>query len=385
MAAPARIEVVAGPGTGKQLELAVGESAVIGRGDRVALSIPDRTVSKEHVALEHTPSGVLVRDLGSRHRATVDGRVVPSEGVLVVETSIVALGKFSKLRIARPDLPKRRVVRARLPKAPPGIRYEEVLGEGSEGVVYAAWQDPPGRRVAVKAIVMGDGDLEVIERARREAALQGRLDHPAIVRVHELVEVGGKLFLVREIVSGDSLDHVLGRGRLPWRRAVEIAATVTEALAHAHARGVIHRDVNPGNIFIEDSTGAVRLTDFGLARDVSRSTADGTRLTRTASGLGTWHYSAPETAFEAKTAGPRADVYAVAAVLYHALSGRKPFGDVSFDDYARAVYRGPTPLEEIAPVLPASVRASVSRGLAPAPEDRPDAALYARELRNLRP
>jgi len=372
MAGAVLIEVIAGPGTGRRLVLARGAMARVGRGEDMELSVPDPSLAKRRVEIEHTARGVFVRERGARDEAKtyVGGSRVPRDGVRVAAGTIVKLGE-TQLRVGL----------AGKQKGPRGLVLEEKLGEGESGSVHSAWQDPPGRHVAVKIVNGLEDDRSRAARVQREVALQRRVDHPAIVRVHALLEHGGALYLVRELVLGESLDEVFRRGPLPWRRALAVGAVVADALARAHALGIIHRDVSPGNVFLERGTDAVRLTDFGLARDTKRR--EGTRLTNTSDVLGTWFYSAPEQFLEAKTAGPKADVYSLAAVLYHALSGKRPFGDTSWDDYARALFRGPEPLDAIAPRLKPAVRAAVTRALATAPEERPEAAEFARELARL--
>lgn len=373
MAGVAVVEVTAGPGTGQKLRLELGQSAVVGRGAEAQLSIPDDSISRRHVELVHLAEGILVRDLGSKHGAALDGRPIPREGALVAVRATLLLGK-SRLKILRSP-------RATGPELP-GLQLLEKLGEGGSGEVFAAWQDPPGRRVAVKALAVG-ADEVTRKRLEREAYLEGKLDHPAILRVFGLVEGARRLYLVRELVEGCSLEQELEAGALPWRRAVEVAATVAGALAHAHERGVVHRDVKPGNVLLEAATGAAKLADFDLALDAAErpSVAQVTRLTKTGEGLGTISYVAPEQLESAHHAGAKADVYGLAAALYHALSGERPFARTPADDYVAALFGGgPTPLEVLAPELHPDLRALVKRGLSVEPRDRPDARAFGESL-----
>ncbi len=369
MGGAARIEVVAGPGTGRSLALEPGETAVVGRSPDAQLSINDRGLSRRHAALEHREDGVLVRDLGSRTGVKIDGRPIAAKGRLVATRARVDLGR-TQLSIARAAA-----------AAPPGLFLEEKIGEGDAGVVYSAWQDPPGRRVAVKAIHHAPQDKEFAARVRREAAVQMRLHHPSIVSVHGLIDHGGRFYLVRELVAGSTLEDALRRGGLAWRRAALMGAELADGLAHAHAKNVVHRDVSPRNIVLDRVSGRARLLDFGLARQVGRrSTVDGTKVTKSDEGLGSFACIAPEQFRDAKGAGPEADVYSLGAVLYHALSGVPPFRKVLPDGWMRAILAGPAPLETVAPRVPPAACALVLRAMSVEPEERPLALELAREL-----
>lgn len=373
MARDARIEVVFGNGLGRRLEVPVGARASIGRTKPCDLLIPDDdAVSKRHLELENGPTGLLLTVVG-KNGVKVDGTPIPKTGVILVHPSRLEIGGATL-----------RVTFAKKPVPPPGLVLERWLGSGASGSVYAGRLRGKAEPVSIKVLDNEAGEPDVLARFRREAELQKRLAHPSIVRVHGLLENEGQLFLVRELIEGHVLEDELPRGALPPRRALALGATLAAALAHAHAHGVVHRDVAPPNIFIEDGTGAVKLGDFGLAREVGqRATMDGTFVTKTSDSFGSFYYVAPEQAGSAKDAGPPADVYGLGAVLYHALSGVRPFADVRMDDFMRAVYRGVEPLERVAPGVPPSVSRAVMRAMNPLHEERPDAASFARELAKL--
>ncbi len=200
------------------------------------------------------------------------------------------------------------------------------LGRGGMGVVYRGFDPTLRRPVAIKTI-LGAVDPSRLARFHREASAAARLRHPAIVSV---LEVGQQPvapgqppspFIVMDLVEGEALDANLARGGSPPRRVVELLHEIALALAHAHEHGIVHRDVKPGNILI-DGDGRPHLTDFGLARD----RLDDTALTRTGDVVGTPAYMAPEQADGGRSAhDPLVDVYAVGAVLYEAIAGRRPF------------------------------------------------------------
>ncbi len=363
----ALLEVVAGPGTGRSIELAPGQRVRIGRGKKAELAIPDRKLSELHVEIHYTKKGIEVWNVGAKDTFLDNLRVAHKSQA--GDPSVLKIGG-TQIRIQKKPL------------VPSGLTLKEKLGDGEHSTVYAAWQDPPGREVAVKVMSEVAADKRLRDRTRKEFQLQRRLEHPGIVRVHDLLETRTLLYLVRELVPGENLEATLERGPLPWRRALAIGAALARALSYAHGLGIVHRDVNPANIYV-DRNGGTKLTDFGLARDTRRPRSDGTsaNVTETGDHLGTWLYAAPEQFLDAKSAGAPADVYSVGAVLYHALSGRSPFAHANQDTLLRELMKGAPPLE--APRLPAAVRASIMRALAVTPEERPDALAFAAELARL--
>src|SRR5262249_47516659 len=159
------------------------------------------------------------------------------------------------------------------------------------------------------------------ERFRREAEATARIQHPGIVQVHEVGEHHGLPFLVMELVPGGSLARRLREAALVPAEAASLVQQLARALHAAHRRGIVHRDMKPGNVLI-DADGRPRITDFGLARWVEESEA----LTRTSAVVGTPSYMAPEQAHgSGQLVGPACDVYSLGAVLYECLTGRPPF------------------------------------------------------------
>lgn len=204
-------------------------------------------------------------------------------------------------------------------------RYEliELLGRGGMGAVWRARDRTLGRDVAVKEVTPPPG-LEEDQRARlyartiREARSAARLDHPGIVTVHDVVEEDGRPWIVMRLVRAPSLDRVLAeQGRLPAPRVAAIGARLVEALSTAHAAGVVHRDVKPGNVLL-DGDRAV-LTDFGLCFPAGSAS-----LTKSGHFMGSPAYVAPEVA-AGEQATPRSDLWSLGATLFAALEGRPPF------------------------------------------------------------
>ena len=239
------------------------------------------------------------------------------------------------------------------------------LGAGGFGTVHEAYDERLDRWVAVK-VIHAEGAAP--QRARREAVAAARLDHPGIVGVFDAGEQDGSRYLVSELVDGRTLAQLEQAGELSDRDVLRIGLALCDALEHAHERGVVHRDVKPQNVLVPDRPkswrGAAKLADFGVAM-----LAGDDPLTMTGDIVGTLAYMAPEQA-AGKKVDARADLYAVALLVYEALAGVNPKRGVSPADTARLVGR-PTPsLGRHRKDLPPELVAAVDRALAIAPFER---------------
>ncbi len=189
------------------------------------------------------------------------------------------------------------------------------LGRGGFGVVYEARDVELGRSVAFKAVRSGASDAVREQRALAEAEAAARLAHPNIVHLYDVGRCDRGPFLIMELLRGETLDERLGRGPLPVREAVRIAAEIARGVAHAHVQGVLHRDLKPGNVFVCDD-GQVKVLDFGLAHVFGKGGIAG----------GTPAYMAPEQA-AGEVGDERADVYALGVIAHELVAGRRPFAD----------------------------------------------------------
>lgn len=207
------------------------------------------------------------------------------------------------------------------------------IGRGGMGSVWLGQDTVLGRQVALKQIGLLPGIEDVdVARVRREARLAASLNHPNVVAVFDLVEEAGRHWLVMEYVEGVSLGRLVrDQGRLPVGETASVAIQAASGLAAAHAEGIVHRDVKPGNIMVTPD-GEVKLTDFGIARADSDAT-----LTQTGLLTGSPAYLAPEIA-SGHAASPASDVWSLGATVYHALVGRPPY-DVRENNVLGALYR----------------------------------------------
>jgi serine/threonine protein kinase len=245
------------------------------------------------------------------------------------------------------------------------------LGEGGMGVVFEAEDARLKRKVALK-VMRPEAAAHPQGRARilREAEAVAALSHDHIVTILDVGEERGVPFFVMPLLQGESLQERLARHRLmPVAEAVLVGREVAEGLAAAHAAGLIHRDVKPGNVWLEAPNDRVKLLDFGLAR----AAAGDARLTRTGAVLGTPAFMAPEQA--GGKPGHRADLFSQGAVLYEMLTGRRPFpGETVMEVLAAVLRERPPAPASVNPTVPAALSALVMALLEREPGQRPATA-----------
>jgi serine/threonine protein kinase len=216
-------------------------------------------------------------------------------------------------------------------------RLVALLGRGGMGEVWRAYDPTMDRVVALKLLPTNFADDPVFqERFRREAHAAAGLDEPHVVPIHDFGEIDGRLYVTMRLIKGRDLQTVLADGALSRERAVRIIEQVAQALHAAHKVGLVHRDIKPSNILLDDNDFAY-LIDFGIARAAGQ-----TGLTSTGLTMGTWSYMSPER-FQSGTADARADIYALACVLYESLTGQKPYPGSTLEQIAVAHMFEPPP------------------------------------------
>ena len=246
-------------------------------------------------------------------------------------------------------------------------RYRVISRVGSGGMaeVYCAEDTQLGRRVAVKLLHERFAqDEEFVERFRREASSAASLSHANIVNVYDRGQWGGTYYIAMEYLDGRSLDSIVREeAPLAPARAIELTEQVLRAARFAHRHGVVHRDLKPHNVII-DEEGRVKVTDFGIAR------AGASEITQTGSIMGTARYLSPEQA-QGHTVSPRSDLYAIGIMLYELLTGTVPFeGDSVVAIALRHLSEPPRPPSSLVPTISANLDAIVMRALAKRPEAR---------------
>ncbi len=252
-------------------------------------------------------------------------------------------------------------------------RIEQEIGRGGMGVVYRGVDTKLGRPVAIKVLpadVTADADRH--HRFVREAQSASALNHPNIVTIYEIGEDAGTTFIAMELVEGTPLDKALAGGALPIVTALDYAMQAADALAAAHARGIVHRDIKPANIVVTPE-GRVKVLDFGLAKLIERGPSEPTiTAMATVPGIvmGTLAYMSPEQA-EGRPVDARSDIFSLGAVIYEMLTGRRPFAGSSDAGLISAILRDDPPqLRSMRADAPADVEAIVARALAKDPAAR---------------
>lgn len=364
--------------------LKAGKHYVMGRSSKCDITIHDPSLSRRHIELRATPAGVTVTDLGSSNGCKVnDARVKEAtcaigDTIRLGETELV-LDEFSTGVSLTAALPKARVTELlrRLPSCSGcgvlvpkvdlakgvarvageqvfcarcddphlgrllgGFRILAPLGEGAMGAVYRAEQVSLGRVVALKMLLRCfTADDAAVQRFLREARVGGRCDHPGIVQVIDAGLHEGIYFLALEFVPGGNLaDRLSASRRLPLGDVLKVGVDVAAAMSHAHARGVVHRDLKPGNI-LWSTQDEVKVTDLGLAKSFEESGLS--QLTQVGTTMGTLTYMPPEQLADARNADARADVYSLGATLFHLLTGQRPFPGRTPRDYAEQIRISP--------------------------------------------
>ena len=261
-------------------------------------------------------------------------------------------------------------------RLPATSRYEfrEPIGEGGAGTVYRAFDRETQDEVAIKVLSVNLSDNPTLHR-RLAVEFQAAcaLEHPNIVRALECNHDGEISYLVYELVDGGSLgDRIEQRGKCSEDEAIPIITQLTQALHYAHERRIIHRDIKPDNVLLT-SSGKVKLTDFGLAKDYNNYAQD---ITRPASALGTPHFMAPEQFADAKTADSRCDIYSLAATLYNLVTGKLPFDAKSAVSILanKEMMRLPSP-KALSPAISKAMDSAIMCALNPDRNLRPNSCL----------
>ena len=257
------------------------------------------------------------------------------------------------------------------------------IGVGGMGVVYEADDMRLLRRAALKFLPDDlAGDPDATRRLKREAQTIALLNHPHICTVYEIGEHNGQPFIAMELLSGRNLKAHMARNPLQTAEILDITLQITQALEAAHAKGIVHRDIKPGNLFVDDS-GCVKVLDFGLAKRLPVPSAHGSwgfveGSTIMGRPVGTPSYMAPERILQSSL-DPRCDLFSVGVVLYEMATGRLPFAGASpLETITNILETDPIPATYLSPGRPGQLNGIVAKLIAKRPEDRYESAAALR-------
>ena len=413
------LRVLEGPYTGREFAFDQHDTFLIGRSDAAHLYLPeDKFFSRHHCLLEIAPPRCFLRDLGSTNGTFVNGQRVSEVflhsgdriqgGQTVLQVDVLAepsqsIDSSGAPTLARPSLVtiecancgRREQTEAaaddkltficedcreelkRRPQPVPGYEMIRMLGRGGMGCVMLARSEKSGESVAIKTLLpevaVADQSLR---RFMREIDVAAALDHPNIVRFIESGTHNGAVYLVSEYVEGSDAARLADAqgGRLPYQEAINIISQSLDALAYAHARGYIHRDIKESNILVagDSPNFTAKLTDFGLAKSFTQTGMSG--ITMAGDMAGTFAYMPPEQIRDFRNVRPTSDMYAIGMTAYSLLAG-----DVALDmgpnnDMAgtvRAIFEGQIiPLRQRASNVPERVAEVIERSLAKDPGQR---------------
>jgi tRNA A-37 threonylcarbamoyl transferase component Bud32 len=414
------LRVLAGPYTGREFTFDQHDTFLIGRADTAHLYLPeDRFFSRHHCLLEIAPPRCFLRDLGSTNGTFVNGQKVSEAflrsgdriqgGQTVLEVEVQAeqpatINSFEAPTLTRPTVVmvecancgRREQTEAsdanekmsfvcedcreelkRQPQPVPGYESIKLLGRGGMGCVMLARDEKTGRQVAIKTLLPEVAVTEVsLRRFMREIQVAAALEHPNIVRFIESGTNNGAVYLVTEYVEGSDAARLADAqgGRLPYREAIDIVSQALDALAYAHSKGYIHRDIKESNILICGTAPnfTAKLTDFGLAKSFTQSGMSG--ITMAGDMAGTFAYMPPEQIRDFRNVRPTSDIYAIGMTAYSLLAGDTALDLGPHNDIAgtvKAIFEGQIiPLRQRAPEVPERVAEVIERALAKDPVDR---------------
>ncbi|HNZ66028.1 MAG: protein kinase [Planctomycetes bacterium] len=316
----AQLVVTNGPSEGTTVNLFTKHDFLIGRHPDCNLALQDTRISSQHCRIFHQDDQYFIEDLNSTNGTAINHHPITAIQMLH-DNDLIFMGdiciRFQKE--AREEKPKKE----RNPQNKVGDYYLlKKIGEGASGEIYQAENIHSGEIVALKIFHAYRLEEVAIQRFLREAKICMKFNHPRIVKVFEFAMFCDRPVIVMEYLNGISLlSYIKKNGAMPVKIVLKIGAQIAQGLYYVHKQGVIHRDLNPANIFLMPHN-QLKIIDFGIMK------ISGERITMPCQVLGSLNYIPPEQIDNASNIDVRADIYSLGATLYHALLGRPPYFDV---------------------------------------------------------
>jgi serine/threonine protein kinase len=366
-----RLVIHQGPGKGREYECLESEKSILGRSSKNQVPLPDLLCSRHHARIWKENGSWWLEDLGSRNGIYVNG--VKQKKIQIKIKDKIQLGHTVLLfdESAKGYLAGKTIA---------GYKFLEKIGSGGMGDVYRAHQRSLDRIVAIKVLSQRlKNKKNTVDNFIREAQKAGILNHPNIIRVHDVGQTeDGLVYFSMEYVDGCNLKEWVAECKkkdedLPLAELCQIFAKVAKGLHYAHTQKIIHRDIKPDNIMLTEK-GEVKIADLGIAHDMEENSLDEATFLETNKKkkkvIGTPHYMAPEQVLGREADG-RLDIYSLGASAYHMFSGHTVFRGKTAQEVIRAHLRvRPTPLADLNEMIPEELEAIVMKMLEKKPSNR---------------
>lgn len=349
---------------GRTKEYQLGDDTVLGRKSSCTVRVPSPKCSRENSRIIKGSGGFFVEDLGSSNGTLVNGKKIGRQ--LLKSGDIIAIGGIDYTFQDKTDDP---LVGKRLGK----YQIIDKVGVGGMGVVYRASQVTLGREVALKVMSPRLATKEsFIQSFEREAKIAARLQHPNIIGIHDFGHEDGWYFFSMEFVEGENLlDMALRQGGLSVEECLDYGRQLADALDHAHNQGILHKDIKPQNVMINNEN-RVKLADMGLASIADEENQENSP--ERGAFMATPQYVAPEIV-RRQEPDPRSDIYSLAATLFHMLTSKPPYTGTDVKDLLKKHLSAPIPdPRSLRPDVPEELALFVMKGLAKEPADRQQTA-----------
>ncbi len=345
-------------------EYELGDDTILGRKSSCTIRVPSPKCSREHSHIIKGSGGFFVEDLGSSNGTLVNGKKIGRQ--LLKSGDVISIGGIDYTFQDKIDDP---LVGKRLGK----YQILDKVGVGGMGVVYRASQVTLGREVALKVMSPRLATKEsFIQSFEREAKIAARLQHPNIIGIHDFGHEDQWYYFSMEFVEGENLlDMALRQGGLSVEECLDYGRQLADALDHAHNQGILHKDIKPQNVMINNEN-RVKLADMGLASIADEENQASSP--ETGAFMATPQYVAPEI-IRRQEPDPRSDIYSLAATLYHMLTSKPPYAGVDVKDLLKKHLSAPIPdPRTLRPEIPEELALFVMKGLAKEPVDRQQTA-----------
>jgi serine/threonine protein kinase len=386
---PFMLHIIAGPHKGRRLLVEEGAPLLMGRSRHAETRLEDLSVSRVHCEVELEDGQVLVTDLDSAGGTFINGQRITEQ--VLRPGDVLQIGETC-MRLHAPGMPVEEDAPTEAPSSSVHLpqlsadRLQELTGKvlshyhigqliarGQSGMVFQASDFKDDRVVALKVLWPGSTDNAEIRRFVRTVKTLVPLKHPNLVAFRGAGKTGPYCWMAMEYVEGESLEQVIDRvgvaGMLDWRIAFHVAVHLARALEYAHAQGIIHRNLTPRNVLIQDGDKMTKLGDLMLAKALEGQLAE--QITRPGEILGDLRYMAPERTRGTTDVDGRSDLYSLGALVYAVLTGRPPFdGGTLVEKITRIRNDAPVPLRKYQMSIPEQCQGIVLKLLNKRPDDR---------------